>query len=441
MKVIVEDINPTRKKLRVTILGQEITEAENKLLADIVRKGSVPGFRAGKAPMPVLRKRYAKFIEEELRNDLMRQAYQTIQNESELNNLEVIDLEEGSFVTGQDSEVTFTVDTVPDFDLPDYKQLNLADQTVTVSPEEIEEGMERMRKEQASYEPVDRAAETGDYVKLSYEGKIGSESIADLVPDKPIWGTRNNTWEEAGKLQQGFGVPAVVDALVGMQANDEKTVDMEFAKDFELPALAAKTGTYSISVHEVRECRLPEWDEIIKKMEVEDQEALRSKTEQLIKESKQEEQRKAQIESVKQQLIDKVDIQLPENMLQRRTQALFEEQLNKQFKQGVSEETLQSQQDKLLKQAEEEASKRLALTLVVNRIADKESVKIEGQEMEHYIRLEAYMRGMKVDKVMKDLKKDQGRLQQIHEFLKIDKTLNLIIEWNKFKEDSPKKDN
>ena len=142
------------------------------------------------------------------------------------------------------------------FDIPAYEGLKVTNEPTDASAEEVDKMMEQILSQRAEFNVAEKAAEKGDYVRCGYEGKIGDELVADLVPDAPMFGTQATTWEEAG-AEGTPGVQAIVDGVIGMKAGDQKEVTMEFPKDFKPEALAGKSAVYSIKAEEVREKVMP----------------------------------------------------------------------------------------------------------------------------------------------------------------------------------------
>jgi trigger factor len=146
--------------------------------------------------------------------------------------------------------------------------------------------LDQVLGQRAEYNVADKVADKGDYVQCAYEGKIGDDAVADLVPDTPMFGSQANTWEEAGN-EDSPGVRAIVDGLVGMKAGDTKEVTMEFPEDFKPEALAGKTVIYSIEAKEVREKVMPEMnDAFFESMQVKDETELRTKISENIENQK-----------------------------------------------------------------------------------------------------------------------------------------------------------
>ena len=274
IKTEVQDINETRKKVNVDVAAAEVADVHKRLVKEFQREAKIPGFRPGKAPENIVLKRFSKELESELAKRVITRAYNEGVTKADFELFNVVDVNQVEVAPDKDANVSFTVDVLQDFDLPNYEGLKVVSKSTKPSAEEVDVVIKQILSQRAEFKTVEKAVETGDYAKCSYEGKIGDEKIADIIPDKPIWGTQKNTWEEAG-TNHPYGVPAIIEGLVGMAVGDKKNVTMNFADDFEIEALAGKEATYSLEVEEVREKILPEMDEaFFKSMQLKDESEL-----------------------------------------------------------------------------------------------------------------------------------------------------------------------
>ena len=278
----IEEISSTRKLITVKFTNKEVADYEQKLVKEFQKKAKIPGFRNGKAPENMVRTRFAKDIANELKSRVVSNAHQQGVALSGLNVFGVIDLDEGEIDSKKGATISFTVDIIPDFQLPSYEGLEIKSATTDASEEEITTMLNQILDQRAEYNVVEKSAGKGDYVRCSYEGKIGDDLIAQLAPDAPIYGSQSSTWEEAGSVDSP-GVSAVVEALVGLSAGDEKEIIFDFANDFKIQALSGKSATYYIKVEEVREKILPELnDDFFKSIQVKDEAELRDQLSQNI---------------------------------------------------------------------------------------------------------------------------------------------------------------
>ena len=240
---------------------------------------NIPGFRKGKAPANVIRKKYAKELRDELNRKVSTAAYDAVLEQKDLKVYSILKIDAGELEPSQSASVEVTVDIEPEFELPKYKDFELTIEPTDVSEEEINKELDTIREQRASFDVVERASQKGDYVKCSYEGTLDGKAVAELLPEKPMYGKQSNTWEEAGN-QTGMGVDAIAEGVIGMSAGDKKELTADFAKDFEIDALAGKSVSYKLEVHEVREKKAPalEDEEFLKSLKIESVELLKEKS-------------------------------------------------------------------------------------------------------------------------------------------------------------------
>jgi trigger factor len=162
----------------------------------------------------------------------------------------------GEVAPNSPATVEVTVDVEPEFDIPAYEEFEYTISSTEVNEEDVNKELDGLRDQRASFEEVERTVEAGDYVKCSYEGMLDGAPVAEILPDKPMYGKQSNTWEEAGEVK-GMAVKGIAEGIVGMKKDDKNELEISFEEDFELAPLAGKKVTYSIEIHEVREKRLP----------------------------------------------------------------------------------------------------------------------------------------------------------------------------------------
>ncbi|NBB80227.1 MAG: trigger factor [Verrucomicrobia bacterium] len=428
MKTDVQDINPTRKTIAVSVTAEEIAEQEAKLVKDFQRQAKIPGFRPGKAPENMVRTRFAKDIQNELKQRVISQAHEEGVGSADFEVFNIVDLSEGEIAAGKDTSVTFTVDVIPDFELPAYEGLKVTNEPTDASEEEINKMIDQILSQRAEYNVAEKAAEKGDYVQCAYEGKIGDEPVADLVPDTPMFGTQKNTWEEAGS-EDAPGVRAVIDGLVGMKAGDSKEVTMEFPEDFKPEALAGKTAVYSIEAKEVREKVMPEMDAaFFESIQVKDEAELRERIAENIENQKKQRNADSERQQITEALLKAVDFPVPESGLESETETVLRDFMQKNMQQGVPAEEFEKNKDSLHEGAQKAAHGRLKSRLILSKIAEKEKVKAENEDFSRLIMMEAQQSGQKPEKLVKEIKQDQSRINRMRSDIILGKTMDLLVE-------------
>ena len=257
MKIELKDAGDARKVATITFEAEEVAEKEKKVCKDFANQANIPGFRKGKVPPNVIRSRFGKQMNEELKRQVSTDAYEAVLERDDLRVHSILKVDAGEVDSANAVTVEVTVDVEADFELPDYESYELSIHKTDVSDEEVEKELTNLCEQRASYEIVERPVEKGDYVKCSYEGSLDGKPVAEVVPEKPMYGKQANTWEEAG-AEEGMGVKAIAEGLIGMKVEEKKTVTEDFPEDFEIPPLAGKSVSFELEVHEVREKNAPD---------------------------------------------------------------------------------------------------------------------------------------------------------------------------------------
>lgn len=429
MNVEVIDINETRKDLKVQVDADLISKEEQTILKAVSREAEVKGFRKGKAPVHLLKAKYAKHIKGELDQKLSQKAFQAASEKCETEIVSIIKVDGNTFTPGEASEVVLTVDLKPSITVPDISDLKLEEVSVEPTDEEVEDTLQRLLSDRATFEPVERAAEAGDFVKCSYEGKIGDELIADLVPNVKFLGTQNSTWEEAGEPREGVpSIKAVLQGLVGMAAGDEKDVEEEFPEDFPQEALAGKTATYHLSVEEIREKILPDMDEeFFKSLQVNDKDHLIEGIRQNIEQQKKAQRANKHRSQITNALCERVEFPIPESAQEEETQGVLQELVNINHRQGIPEEQLEENKNELHDSAKNIAENRIKTRYVLLQHAKDKELKVENYEIQSFIINEAQQRQIDPNIFIKDLQKEPGAINDIQENILVQKSLHDLL--------------
>lgn len=433
MKTDVQEINPTRKTIAVTITSEEVAEQEAKLIKDFQRQAKIPGFRPSKAPVDMVRTRFAKDIQQELKRKIVGSAHEEGVAKADFEVFTIVELDEGALkeaplAAGDDVTITFTVDVIPAFELPVYEGLKVTNTPTAAGEDEVTKMFDQILSQRAEFNVAEKAAEKGDYVQCSYEGKIGEELVADLVLDSPMFGTQKSTWEEAGS-EDAPGVRAVVDGLIGMKAGDTKEVSMEFPEDFKPEALAGKTAVYSVEAKEVREKVMPEMDDaFFKSLQVANEAELRTKISENIETQKKQQNANAERQQITEALIKAVDFPIPESGIESETDAVLRDFMQRNMQQGISAEEFEKHKDSLHEGASKAAHDRLKSRLILTKIAEKEKIKVENEDFSRVIMMQAQQSGQSPDKLVKELRKDQNRVNQMRRDIILGKTIDRLLE-------------
>jgi trigger factor len=434
VNVTVEHLAPCKKLVRIEVEAQKVEETFDSVTKEFQREAAFPGFRPGKAPREMVLRKYSKNIEEEVKSKLMSDAYKKAVEEQKLDVLTKPDIEEIQFSRGQPFQFAATVETAPEFELPEYKGIPVKREARTVSDEDVEKALEALRQQQSSFNTVERQAQTGDIVVVNYTGTIEGKPITEIAPTAKSLNEAKNFWIEIGG--KAF-IPGFADQLLGAKAGDKRTVTVDFPANFVTPELAGKKGTYNVEVVEVKEKVLPPVDETFaKNYGAESLEKLRAGVRRDLENELTYSQNKQVRNQLVRSLLNRVNFELPETAVAQETRSVVYDLVQENAKRGITRETIEKEKDQIYAAATHGAKERVKVAFLLQKIAEKEDVKVSQQEIAQRIQTLATMYQIPAEKFAKDLQQRNG-LIQIYDQIMNEKVIEFLQQNAKVEDVSP----
>jgi trigger factor len=246
-------------------------------------------------------------------------------------------------------------------------------------------------------------------------------------------------WEEAGTAEaKEFGVPAVIDGVVGMKAGDKKTVEQEIADDFAIEALQGKTISYEVEVGEVRERKLPELDEdFLKTVQAETVEDFKAQIMDQLEAQKKQQSTESQRQQILDFLGNAVDFALPESAVEGATQQAMARMISQNMQMGMQEEEFEKHKEEIYAGAAATAARDVKLELILTRIAKEEEITVENEELSRAVYSMAMQNQQKPEDLAKELRKDRNKVVELQRQVLFAKTLDLLLNESKATEGEP----
>ncbi len=428
MNVQITDINETRKTLTVTLDKGEVDVEYNAILGEFTKQVNLPGFRPGKAPAAMVAKRYGKELKDEFKNKVIGKAYRDGLDQSKLEVLTLVEVEEGAIEPGLSAAIKLTVDVRPEFQLPEYTGLETEIQPVEPTEAEIDTMIEGLRAERADFKVAERAAAKGDYVRFGYEGSLDGKPLTDVVGDKAIYASAPQTWEEVEGANEGL-LPGMSKEISGLKAGDKKTVAIIFPADFAaVPALAGKVVSYAIEVQEVRERVLPPMDEaFFKANQADDLAALKSQIRSNLMMRKEYENKAAQRRQITDALVAKASFPVPDSLIASERDGVLRQFIEENMRRGVPQEQFEQNKKELYDSASKAAVARVKVQLILAKIAEAEKIAVDEKDFNAWLMREARRSGQRPDKLAKDLGKDRDQVRAVQQQIMFDKALDFLV--------------
>ncbi|SFH45677.1 trigger factor [Modicisalibacter xianhensis] len=375
MQVSVETTSQIERRVTVQVPSNEVDEAVAARLKDTAKNIRLNGFRQGRVPMAVVKQRYGRDVRNEVVGELMRQHYVRAITEQSLNPAGYPSIEPTVNETGKDLEFVATLEVYPEFDLASIEGSEIERPVASVNDADIDQMIETLRKQNAKWEVVDRAAESGDQVKIDFKGFLG---------DEPFEGGEAEGHELV--LGSNSFIPGFEDQLVGVKAGDESEIKVTFPEDYQAEHLAGQEATFKVKVHQVNAQQLPEIDaEFVKQFGVEDGDLDKFRAE--VRKNMEREVKQAVDNRVKQQALDALkqanDIPVPASLISQETDAL-KRQAAQQFGLGDDFDVSQLPDELFADQAKSRVQVGLLLAEVikVNELdASDDEIKAKVEEL------------------------------------------------------------
>jgi len=355
----------------------------------------IDGFRKGKAPRRIIEKKYGEgvFFEDAL-DELFRENYPKALNEL---NLEVIDSPRAEFTQlkkGEGFTVTIEVECLPEFEVKDYKGVEIEAVSADVTDEDVDNEIQNLAKRNSRMVEVDRAAQDGDTVVLDYAGFVGDEQFEGGTAER-----------QSLKLGSGTFIPGFEEQLVGANKGEETEVKVTFPEEYHAEELAGKEAVFKCTVHEIKEEEIPAIDdEFVKDVsEFDTLDEMKADTREKLEKAAAARAENEMKSNVLEKVFEANDIDVPNVMIeneQDNMMAEFDQQLKQQ---GLDMNTYFQYIGKDAKEfrdeIKEDALKRVKTRLIVNKIAEQEGFEVTDEDMNEELEKMAQQYGLESDKL------------------------------------------
>jgi trigger factor len=414
---------PCKKLVRVELDAAAVDAEFDTITKSFQKQAQLPGFRPGKAPRALVEKKYEADIRDEVKRKLIGDHYRKALEEQKIQAVGYPDIEEVQFGRGQALQFTATVETAPEFTLPEYQGLPATIETKSVTDADVDRALEMLRGQHVKYNPVVRPLASGDIAVVNYSGTCEGKAITELAPTAKGLTEQKNFWVETAS---GSFIPGFAEQLIGASAGDQRTVNVDFPADFVTPELQGKKGVYAVELVEVKEKVLPVLDdELAKKFGAENVEKLQAGVHADLENELKYSQSKAIRAQVVRALLGRANFDLPESAVAAETRNVVYDLVRQNTQRGVGRELIEKQKDEIYSVAASNAKERVKLAFLVGRIAEREKLQVAEADVLKRAQQLAMMYQMPFDQFIKDLKKRDG-VNELYEQVLHEKVMELL---------------
>jgi len=407
-----------RRELELEIPAEEISKASERVAKEFAKMARVPGFRPGKAPISLIKRRFAEDIKSEVLQNLVPETVEKAVAEQKLSPVSQPQVDKLEFNEGQPVKFRASFDVLPEFTLGNYKNLEIEMPEMNLTDEDVSKALAEMQQRAAAFTPVEgRAVQNDDFVQVKLHGTpegggepLQAESVLCHVG--------------AEETMEPFN-----ENLRGANVGDHKDFDVNYPADYPDAKLAGKLFHYSVDVLGIKTKQLPELnDEFAKDVsDATSLEELKSKIREGLEHERDHRQKDLQREKVIGELVKLHDFPVPESLVEHQMDVRLERVVRSLAQQGVDPRAVNVDWVSLRRRQEERAKEDVKAELVIDRIASEEKIDVTDEELDHEVEHMAGHSGESAEALRARLTK-QGALDRMKAKLRSDKTIDWLAQ-------------
>jgi trigger factor len=423
VNITVENLAPCRKLLRVELDAKSVDETFDAITKDYQKQASLPGFRPGKAPRDLVIKKYEADIQSDAKRKLIGESYRKALEEKKISVISQPDIEEIQFGRGQPLQFAATIETAPEFQLPEYKGLAVKREIKSVTDADVERALGLLAQQHTKFETAARPLQMGDVAVVNYTGTSDGKPITETAPTAKSLTEQKNFWVD---IAPNTFIAGFAEQLIGAKAGEQRTVNVDFPADFVTKELAGKKGVFAVEVVEVKEKAVPPIDDMLaKNYGAEDLDKLRAG----VRVDLENELKHSQAKAVRGQLVGALlaqsNFDLPESAVAHETKNVVYNIVQENTKRGVGRELIEKQKDEIYSAAATSAKERVKLAFLVQRIAEQEKISVSQEEVLQRVQALSAAYQIPPDKFIKDLQKRNG-INELYDQIAHEKVFNFL---------------
>ncbi len=409
-------------EIEVVLPADEVNAQTDRRLTEIRRTMKMDGFRPGKVPLSIVKKRYGAQVRQEILGDVV---YRAFYDAAEKEGLKVAGYPRFEDLQDEGDSIRFKAkfDVMPEVALPDFAQLEVEKVAGEITDADVDVMIEKLREQKKRWRTANgnKKAAEGNQVIIDFEGFVdGAPFEGGKAENVPL------------VLGSGRMIPGFEDGIVGMKKGEEKTIKVTFPENYHAESLAGKEAEFKIKVHSVQVAEKPEVDEeFVKAFGVEDGdvEAFRKEIrENMAREMKRlvtAQNRNAVLAA----LDEAVEMELPRSLVEQEIQTMMQNQLRELQMQGVDPAQVKLNAEDFRARAEQ----RIRLGLIIGKLIETLGVEVTQDEIEAYVREQASAYE-DPDEVIEWYRQHPEHLKEIEAILLENKVADAVLERAKVKE-------
>lgn len=407
------DISPSRKEIGIEIPPEEFGKEYEKVLGDYTQRAKIPGFRKGRAPRDMVKNLFDHDIRHDVFDSLIPRFLEEELKLLGLNPVDVPSVRDLEHEDGGPLRCTAAFEVLPEFELPDYRAVQVPRKTASVDDADVDKTLEEIRARAAEFDPVEgRGVEDGDYVTVEMQGRdLKTRRLLPVEKAVVLAGHDENE-------------PALNEQLAGMKPSESRTFRVSYAKDHANRRVAGKDIEYSLKVGEIKERKLPALDDEFAKTVGESSglENLKGRIRRELLSARERAARNETASDVLAEIGRLVSLELPESLVERESLSVLRRMLSASRGRQISPDALEG----LKAEAKRQAVGHLTNHLILEKIAAKEGFGVGEEEIQAEIRSLAEANNV-APAALEQMLQKEGRRDELVESLLFRKTVDFLV--------------
>ena len=414
-----------KREYTIVIPKEDIDERMSARLTEVGATVNVPGFRPGKVPLAILKKRFGDAVRGEILEQSIQASIQKTMEEKDLRPAMEPKVDLVTFEDGVDLEYTLTVEVIPEIEPIDFAEIELERLVADVPDDDVQTSMQRLADQQKVYAVEDgRTAEDGDQLLMNFIGRIDGEAF-------------DGGTAEGMELVLGSGqfIPGFEEQLVGAKAGEKKMVNVSFPDDYGAENLAGKAAEFEVDVTEVRASASVEIDEeFAKSMGAEDLASMQS----MVRDQIGSEYTQISRGRLKRELLDKLsdsaDFEVPPGMLEDEFQSIWKQLEEAKEQDRLDEDDRGKSDEELEERYREIAARRIRLGLLLSEIGRINNLTVSQDDLNRAMAEQAQRFPGQEAQVMQFYQENPQAMQELQAPIFEEKIIDYILELAKVTE-------
>jgi len=403
----------------VVVPETEISSKREKRLAELGKTMQLPGFRPGKVPMSMVRKRYGDAVTAEVVEGAVNDASDQLLSERNLRPAMQPKLEVTKPGQNSDLEFTLQLEILPEITLPALSDISLKKLVATVSDESVTEALDKLRKQRQEFVPVEepRPAQKDEQLKVDFIGRIDGEAF------------QGGTANDVALIVSGPGfIPGFTEQLEGVSPGETKTIKVTFPADYQAKDLAGKEAEFEITVKQLSVAKVPEADEeFAKSLGVDSLEALRTELSTQIGREYEQMSRLKQKRALLDALAERAQFAAPESLVEAEFAEIWRQVEQEKAAGRADPDDAAKDEDTLKAEYRAIADRRVRLGLMVAEIGRANEITVTNQDLQQAMFQEAFKYRDQAMQVLEFFKKNPQAMERFRGPIFEDKVVDYLL--------------